>query len=478
MLVPEIGLSAQVLDLLRNYLPYEINHFHSRLSPKQKRDLWEKCHASTRPIVVVGPRSAEFLPFQNLGLIVLDEFHDDSFKQEKQPAYHSLQLASLLGSTCRARVVCGSATPRIEDYYRFQRAKYPIHRLDKSALPQDGQRIITIVDKRRLKNNFSQPAMDSIISALRAKNQVLIFLNRRGSWRIARCYQCFWQAECSACQRGLILHYDKFKLLCHGCGRSVRPISVCPQCRQAITYAYPGLKSVTAELTKRLANASLDVPVWRFDSDNLKRESLAGRFEQIRDQDSLVILGTRVVSQGLDLPKLQTVVILDAEQSLVSPDYRSQERYYQHIHQLSGRVGRGHLEKAEVVIQTRQPDSLTLKHAASLDWLAFYEQEINERQVHELPPFTHFANISVRRGSQTAVKTAAADLYREVTQRFQNVKFYEPAPALAEKHPRYWEWLIHASCRSRRPLLELAAYFKDKDYFFNLDPSQLFSGEN
>ena len=477
VLVPEIGLSAQVLDLLKSYLPFEIDHFHSGLGPKQKRELWEKCLTQHHPMVVVGPRSAEFLPFKDLGLIVLDECHDDSFKQERQPSYHSLQLASILAKHYKAQLVCGSATPRVEDYYRFRQMQYPIHSLPDRALPNSRRPQVTIVDRRDLSCNFSQAALDSIARALRADRQALVFHNRRGHWRVAKCYQCSWQAECPACYRSLIFHRDKFKLLCHGCGHSARPISACPQCRQAITYAYAGVKSVTEELEQRLIERNLKPVVWRFDSDNLKRESLASKFERVKDQRNLVILGTQIISQGLDLPNLQTVVILDADQSLVSPDYRSQEKYYRYIHQLSGRVGRGHVSETEVVIQTNQPDSPILRYALDQDWLSFYEAEIKARHQHLMPPFVQFANISVRRSSQAATKAAAEKLHRELSSKFTGITFYRPAPALQEKHPKYWEWLIHASCPQRRPLVELADFFKDKAYFLNLDPGQLFAGE-
>ncbi|MYB39918.1 primosomal protein N' [Candidatus Saccharibacteria bacterium] len=478
VLVPEIGLSAQVLELLRDYLPFEIDHFHSGLRPKQRRELWEKCLTGSKPTIVVGPRSAEFLPFKNLGLIVMDECHDDSFKQERQPSYHSLQLASILAKNHKAKIVCGSATPRVEDYYRFRRAGYPVHNLRTGALPNRRPPRLTVVDKRELKRNFSRPALDGIVKALRDGRQALVFYNRRGHWRVAKCYQCLWQAECPSCLRSLIFHRDKFKLICHGCGHAALPISACPECKQAITYSYAGVKSVTEELEQRLAEINLHPPVWRFDSDNLKRDSLAVKLKQIKQRQSLVILGTQVISQGLDLPNLQTVVILDAGQSLVSPDYRSHEKFYRHIHQLAGRVGRGHLAETELVIQTDQPEDPVLRHALKHDWLAFYEEEIAGRRKYLLPPFAHFANISVRRGSQAATRKAAEQLHEELAPRFKAVKLYRPAPALREKHPKYWEWLIHASCPTRRPLLEMADFFKDKEHFFNLDPGQLFAGEN
>ena len=475
ILVPEIGLSAQVLEFLRSYLPFPIDHFHSQLKIKQRRDLWEKCQNQTQPLIIVGPRSAEFLPFKNLGLIVLDEFHDDSFKQDRQPIYHSLQLASHLAKAYNAQIICGSATPKVEDYYHFQKAGYPIYHLAQKALPEAVQPQIIIVDKKEQKRIFSQSALDAIISSLKSDHQSLIFYNRRGDWRLARCDQCFWQAECPTCSKNLVFHRDKFRLICHKCQYSTTPISVCPDCRQAISYSYPGLKTVTRELQSRLLEINLRAPLWRFDSDNLKQETLVSKFNQIKERKNLILLGTQIISQGLDLPNLQTVVILDADQSLVSPDYRTEERYYRHIHQLSGRVGRGHLKETRIIIQTYQPEDSVLNYALKHNWLGFYQDEIARRQKYQLPPFIHFANISVRRSSQAATEKTAQELYEELSLKFKQVKFYEPAPASQNKHAKYWEWLIHTSCQKRKPLIELATYLKDKEYFFNLDPGHLFT---
>lgn len=478
ILVPEIGLSAQVVQALQGYLSSPIDHWHSKLTKGQKKALWGKCQLSNKPLIVVGPRSAEFLPFKDLGLIILDEFHDDSFKQEKQPAYQSLQLASQLAKSYKAKLICGSATPRVEDYYYFKKAQYPVHYLDKKALSSVTEPEITIIDKKELKNNFSQQALEEIKTSLKNGYQVLIFYNRRGHWRIAKCGQCFWQAECPNCLRNLVFHKDKFRLICHGCGYSSNPISACPSCYQSIQYAYPGLKAITNELTTHLLESNLKATIWRFDSDNSKEETLAKKFNEIKNKKNLVILGTQIIGQGLDLPNLQTVVILDADQSLISPDYRSQEKYYQHIHQLSGRVGRGHLKVTKIIIQTFQPDNSILKYALKQTWLKFYQQEIKLRSKYKLPPFIHLANISIRCASQAKTKKTALELHEELSLKFKKIKFYQPSPALQEKHPQYWEWLIHASCQQRRPLIELAIYFKDKEHFLNLDPVQLFSGGN
>ena len=474
LLVPEIGLSRQVMELLSSYLGDGVEIFHSQLTPGSKKAIWVKCLEQQKPLVIVGARSAEFLPFKELGLIILDEFHDDSFKQEVWPSYHSLSMASCLAKIHQARLVCGSATPRVEDYYHFLKARYPVHHLKERALATARKPRILIVDKREQKDIIAEETLAAAVATLKRGYQLLIFYNRRGDWRLAKCGQCFWQAECPACDRHLVFHRDKFKLICHVCGKSQKPVSACPECHQAIRYGGIGLKAIETKLSQHLTEANLQFPIWRFDSDNLREETLSARLRTIKEQP-LALIGTQIIAQGLDLPRLQTVVILDAEQSLLTPDYRSQEKYYRQIHQLSGRVGRGHLDDTQVIIQSWQPDNPVLHYAVEQDWQGFYRQEISQRRKHRLPPFVHLANISIRRSSETKAQKTARLLHRQLKQQFTKVQFYPPAPALRTKRSGLWEWLIHAYTPSRKDLLEVAAYFKDQEYFFNLDPTDLFA---
>ena len=477
VLVPEIGLSRQTWGMLRGYLGGDVDIFHSQLKVGERRALWLKCLRAKKPLVIVGARSAEFLPLANLGLIVIDEFHDDSFKQETWPYYQSIQVASCLAAKHRALMVCGSATPTVEDYYRFQKARYPIHHLNQRALPQPATARVLLVDKRRHKNLFSPEALEAISKTISRGNQALVFYNRRGHWRLAECGHCLWRAECPACDRQLVFHRDKFQLICHGCGAGRRPYSACPKCKQAIRYQQIGLKAIAAELDKYLAESSLKAAVWRFDSDNIRQENLSARLRAITDQP-LVLAGTQIIGQGLDLPNLGCVVILDAEQSLTTPDYRAEEKYYRQIHQLSGRVGRGHLAQTLVVVQSWQPDNEILRDATRQDWRSFYRRELNGRRHHHLPPFAHLGNISVRQRNRQTALAEARQLHRQLRQRFKAVRFYPPAPALRERRSGLWEWLIHARSSKRSDLLEVAATFKSGRHFFLLDPSQLFGSSH
>ena len=313
---------------------------------------------------------------------------------------------------------------------------------------------------------FSPQALEAIGQTAERKHQVLIFYNRRGHWRLVRCGQCSWQARCPACQRNLVFHRDRFKLICHGCGTQKQPTSVCAECHQALRYSTPGIKAITQRLKTLLSQANLKTPIWRFDSDNPRDETLADRLATIKRQEDLIILGTQIISQGLDLPNLETVIVLDADQSLAFPDYRTQERYYRHISQLSGRVGRGHLAETKIVIQTVQPRDPVLQYALEENWPQFYKEELSRRRQYQLPPFVHLANIVVRHKKAGPL---AKKLHSDLSRQFPQVKLYRPTPSLHGS-----DWLIHASAGRRRPLLELARSLKETPYYINLDPAHLF----
>ena len=323
-----------------------------------------------------------------------------------------------------------------------------------------------VVDTADQKEVFSPQALEAIERTVKKGHQVLIFYNRRGHWRLVRCGQCPWQARCPVCQRNLIFHHDRFKLICHGCGTQEKPTSVCAECRQALHYSTPGIKAITQRLEALLSQTNLKTPIWRFDSDNPRDETRAKRLASIKKQKDLIILGTQIISQGLDLPNLETAIVLDADQSLSFPDYRTQERYYRHISQLSGRVGRGHLAETRIIIQTAQPDDPVLQCALEEDWPRFYREELPRRRQYQLPPFVHLANIIVRHKKAGPL---AKKLHSDLSRKFPQVKLYRPTPSL-----HGLDWLIHASARKRLPLIELAGSLKETPYYINLDPAQLF----
>ena len=470
ILVPEIGLSRQVLSLLEQEVKQAILHFHSRLTPLKRNQIWQAVAEAQEPLVIIGPRSSTFLPFKNLGLIILDEFHDDSFKQDTAPAYNLLPLSGQLAKAHRALLLCGSATPRVEDYYHFQKAQYPIHSLNQRALPSI-KPTIKIFDRRTFQGSFHPQVLEIIAASLKQEHQVLIFHNRRGHWRLVVCQNCSQTLHCRRCQRLLVCHQDRFSLLCHVCGLKQKPLSLCPSCQEVFTYTLPGDKALVEELKKFLVKEGLDSPIHRFDSDNVSQESLFVQLERLK-QETCLILGTQIISQGLDLPKLQTVIIVDAQQSLLFSDYRTQERYYQHVHQLGGRVGRGHLEKTQVVVQTADPKDAILAAALSQDWRKFYQREIKQRLKYKMPPFTHLAKISLRGAKPAKLQEEAQRHFQDLKKEFPKTEFYLTRPARIKE--RTWQCLIHVRAKKRQEILVLANKFKDLPANLYIDPLQLF----
>lgn len=476
ILVPEIGLSRQVVFEFEQQIGYPIWHFHSQLTKASRQRIWRTLVANPqKACVVIGPRSSLLLPLANLGLVVLDEFHDDSFRQTNSPRYHSLHLAGFLAKEHKALILAGSATPNVEDYHRFRVARYPILHLTQKALPQAQSPAIKIIGKDR--QPLTPEAIAAIKDSLENDAQALVFHNRRGSRRLIKCWDCNWSATCQNCDSNLVLHEDNFVLRCHRCNSNSRPPSACPNCQQPVVYSHSGTKDLQNQLEQLAGFWSPKADVVRFDSDNRQSQTLARQIEAIKDRTRQIIVGTRIVAKGLDLPKLKNVVVVDAESDLVTADYRVAEKSFQNISHLAGRVGRGHLKQTSVIIQTSQPKNPTLKAAANEQWLDFYHQEIERRRQAQLPPFSNVAVISLKRNSAQAAKMAAIRLRQRLSGLFPNLRWYQPLPASPERTKGGYQWLIHVFSSRRADLVAVSRQIKRSTATVDLDPVELFRGE-
>ena len=474
ILVPAIGLSQQIVLEFRRFTKQPIYHFHSNLSLSQKRLIWQSIISSQEPVVVIGPRSSLFLPIKNLGTIIMDEVHDDSYKQNNEPRYTALQIASLLAKQSKARLLVASATPSVSDYYHFQKRKYFVHKLlsrpKTSYQPQIQFAKTPIADKL-----LSNEAKAAIHQALKNKNQVLIYHNRRGSWQLIRCPECAWVARCSNCTNRFVFHSDKFLLMCHYCNKTARPKSVCRDCLKPLNYAFPGIKALIKEL-RADKFIKIHSNIYRFDSDNQKQKSLASKMEEIKTKRSGIIVGTGVVSRGLDLPHLEAVIIVDADQHLISADYRSQERTFQTIYQLVGRVGRGHLKNTKVIVQTTNTKSRLLDLATQGNYFDFYKMELTNRRLYKFPPFNFLANIYVVAKTATGSRRRAALIKKELTGLLSDkIVFYGPSPAFSNKRQGLYQTIIHCQSNSRSALVSIKDQLPDKA-ILDLDPIELFCG--
>lgn len=471
VLSPEVGLGSQIAHEIARYFPKETLFVHSEQTPKERREAWMRCVQSAEPVVVVGPRSSLFLPVQNLGLIVLDELHDDSYKQSNDPRYHALHAASLLAKYSKARLVCGTASPNVADFYYFEKAEYPIISLTNKAKSGARPARISVIDMRQQKSTglLAKQSIEHIRTAVDNGHQALIFFNRRGTSRMVACESCGFIETCSRCEYTLTLHRDTNMLVCHSCGLTKQPRSVCPECSSALRYSVPGIKQLELEVRALFPENT----VVRFDSDNQKSQSLASSVQAIKEKLGTIIIGTQIIAKGLDLPLLETVVVVRAESALAIPDYRAEEKLFQQLYQLIGRVGRGHIADTNVILQTHTPESKSLQFAAKEDWHGFYDSELSFRQQLDLPPFKYLASIRVRRKTAAGVEKAAEKLADKIQAAYPTIRIIGPAPALIEKHPTYYEWTLQALSNKRSMLLQIQALLGGNE-FLDVDPTQIF----
>lgn len=472
ILTPEISLTSQLARNLRHAFGDGVVVMHSQLTVAARRDLWLQVAQTSHPLIVVGPRSALFLPLQNVGLIVLDESHEQAYKQESAPWYHASRVAGVLGAQHGACVLLGSATPPLGDYELARSKQRPIIRLTGSAIESDHKTTAELVDmridKNRSKGNFSHQLMNAVKASLDADEQSLIFINRRGTARLVLCQQCGWQSICPRCDIALTYHADEFQMRCHTCGHHERVPLACPSCNFAeIVMKSVGTKAIVEELQRAFPEARIA----RFDTDNLTGERFHERYDEIIGNEVDIIVGTQLIAKGLDLPRLATLGILNADTSLSIPDFSAGERTYQLVHQLVGRVGRGH-RPGTAIIQTYNPDHPVIKAAAAKDWDSYYTYETRERRQYNFPPYAYLLKASCRRASAKSAEAQATKVANAIKEARLPVRVDGPAPAFREKVSGKYAWQLVLRSSNRAALLE-ATQLLPKDWSYDIDPINL-----
>jgi primosomal protein N' (replication factor Y) len=430
LLVPEIALTAQTLERLRSRFAEKIAILHHRLSAGERQDTWHHIRDG-RAQIVVGARSALFSPVPNLGLIVVDEEQENSYKQtDEAPCYHARDVAVMRGKLVGATVVLGSATPCLESYHNALSGKYTLSTLKERAghatLP-----IVTIVDmkkefaKAKGYTLFSEPLIDALKKRCSIGEQSLLFLNRRGFHTAQTCTQCAHAIQCPHCDVSLTFHLGNNLLACHLCDyRLSPPPRSCPNCHAQDSLKYKGAGT---EMVERALHALLpDVRTLRLDADTTRHKgSHELLFKQFRAGKADVLIGTQMIAKGLHFPSVTLVGVLYADASLNIPDFRAAEQTFQLITQISGRSGRGTLP-GEVLLQTHLPDHSTIRHAAHQDFDSFYREELDVRKLFHYPPFTHLAKLTFSGTCPHKTQEAAHTLRRTLIQSL---------PAQCEIHP-------------------------------------------
>lgn len=474
ILVPEIALTSQLVAVVnREFKNVLVTHSHQ--SEATRHIVWEKALSATKPIIAVGPRSALFLPLRTIGLIVVDEAHEPSYKQEQSPRYSALRVASVLGSFHNASVVFGSATPSIVDYYVATKTSRPIIKLSQSARTNTVAPTIDLIDMTKRayfkQHRFlSNTLIEKITAALEQNKQALIFHNRRGSTATTLCESCGWTALCHRCFIPYALHADKHDLQCHICGTSQPVPTFCQVCKSTnIIHKGYGTKLIESELQQFFPNKK----IVRFDSDTSKDQTLERQYEKVYRGEVDILIGTQVVAKGLDLPNLRMVGVIQADTGLALPDFTAPERTFQLLAQVIGRVGRSH-HPTNVVVQTFQPTHPAIKHGLDQDYVGFYESALKLRVHGQFPPFTYLLKLmnlykTERSASQNA-KRLAEELRRHLP---SHITILGPTPAFYEHQHDSYRWQLILKSPSRQSLVEALRYLPSTHWQYELDPTTL-----
>lgn len=473
LLTPEISLTTQLANAAASYLERKPLILHSQLSAAQRKRLWFKALESSEPLIIVGPRSALFTPLAAVGLIVIDEAHEPAYKQEQAPRYNALRVASQLGTYTGAKVIMGTATPNIADYYVAEQ-KNAVVRMSQQATGNHAQDVtIEVVDLKNRKHFSKSPYLsnqliDAINETLLNKKQAIIYLNRRGSARIILCGVCGWQFLCPNCDVSLVYHADEHLARCHICGFSHTPPTACLKCNNPdIIYKTIGTKALAEQVAKHFP----DKKIRRFDSDNQAGEGLNDVYAELLSGKVDILVGTQLLAKGLDLPRLGLVGIVSAESSLALPDYTAEERTFQLLYQVIGRVGRGHA-KGKVIVQTYEPDSLVIQSAINRDFASFYKHSLTERQQFRFPPFSYLLKLVCRRATLAGAQNASHRLRQQLLELNLPVEVIGPTPSFYARRGKYYYYQLVAKSKDRANLVKLAQTVP-ADWQIDLDPINL-----
>ncbi len=416
LMMPEIALTAQFLQRFTSRFGAEPVVWHSNLTAARRRDIWRGV-MNGKIRIVVGTRSALFLPWQNLSLIVIDEEHDTSYKQEDMGNYHARDMAVLRANIAKIPVVLASATPSSETLHNVNVGKYKILKLTSryggAQLPH-----IETIDMRENKptdykindqdvhGNLSPKLCDAIQETLNNKQQVMLFINRRGFAPIIGCKKCGWVATCSECSVGMTYHKRINKLLCHMCGRTMAFPEKCPECGGEISMRGAGLERVQQEVQIKFPNARTAL----VSSDIiLTRQSLERLVSQMESGDIDIVIGTQILAKGHHFPNLTLVGVVDADMGLFGTDFRAAEHTFQQLFQVAGRAGRGEFPGV-VYMQTYQPDHPVLQSICSCDRDSFMDADMSARQLAKMPPFGQLIAVIVEAEKENVLQKYCADL--------------------------------------------------------------------
>lgn len=463
VLVPEISLTPQTVYVFLSRFGDQVSVTHSKLTARERYDQWKKAK-SGKIQIIIGPRSAVFTPFKNLGIIIIDEEHENTYKSEVSPKYCTKEIAIKRGEISNSLVVLGSATPKIETYYEALNNKIDLitilERVNKS-LPE-----INIVDMRvELESGnmsiFSSELSVAIEKTLERNEQVILFLNRRGHSTFVSCRKCGSVLKCSCCNVNYTYHIYNNKLICHYCGKTEINPTNCPTCgSRFIKYFGIGTQRVENEVKLRFPDAT----VLRMDMDTTsKKYSHEQILSKFRKGEAQILIGTQMIAKGLDFPKVSLVGIIAADISLNTGDYRSAETTFQLLSQVSGRAGRSTI-KGKVFIQTYNPEHYSIVYAKENDYKKFYEHEISLRRQMIYPPFSKIFLILFTSESEKKIITMLFKL-KDIMEHYNKNNQFEmlgPTPATISKIKNQFRWKMIVKCIDEDKLKNFVIFCIDK----------------
>lgn len=471
VLIPEIALTYQTVMRFYNRFGDVVSIINSRLSKGEKYDRF--CMAKDGRIkIMIGPRSALFTPFENIGLIIIDEEHEGAYQSDVVPKYHARDAAIELARMTDAKVVMGSATPSLEAYYRAKSGIYKLYRLDTRA----GEAVLPKVDivdlREELRNGnkgmFSDRLAGLMEDRLSKGEQIMLFLNRRGYQGFINCRDCGEVIECPHCAVSLTLHNNN-RLKCHYCGYETDVVRICPKCGSKHIGTF---KAGTQKVEEEVHRLFPDAVTLRMDSDTTKgKEGYDAILEKFANREADVLVGTQMIVKGHDFPDVTLVGVLLADMSLHSPDYRAAENTFELLTQAAGRAGRGD-KPGNVVIQTYDPENYSIVHAAAQDYDSFYEEEVGYRELMEYPPASHMMSVRFACAKEKEAEMLSylvASLSRESADA-RGTRVIGPADPPINKINDIFYKMIYYKNKSREDLTHIKdyieAYIQDNDWQF------------
>ena len=497
VLVPEISLTPQTASRFVGRFGERVALLHSRLSDGERYDQWHRIQKGEADIVI-GPRSAVFAPVKQLGMLIIDEEHSDSYKSDNVPRYHAREVAQKRGELANCPVLLGSATPSLESFHRAKNGSYRLLSLPDRVLDRKMPDVHIVDMRTELKKGnrtiFSDVLRGAIEERLVRREQIILFLNRRGHSTYVFCRNCGYVERCNNCSISLTYHRETKRLVCHHCGAKRPTHPSCPQCGSpAIRYFGLGTEAVEQEVRKAFPQARVE----RFDADSTARKNAHQQIlETFEQQKTDILIGTQMVSKGLDFPNVTLVGVIAADTSLNLPDFRASEQTFSLLTQVAGRSGRAELE-GKVVIQTYMPEHYCISAAQQHDYLGFYAQEVEARGALRYPPFSHVATLLLRGKDEKQVIAAAHAVHDQLQTwltapssasqisdvREPVVEILGPAPAPLSKIEGKFRWHFLLRSDSVESISQLLKQLTDEqpvaiksnaiDFVIDIDPTSI-----